>query len=62
MHPDNHGGFPNGLLAQTGTDNNNAAAPRNRPFTLQEALPFSPQTSTVPFIPGQLLRLYDIFC
>ncbi|RBR25899.1 uncharacterized protein FIESC28_01172 [Fusarium coffeatum] len=51
MHPDNHGGFPNGLLAQTGTDNNNAAVPRNRPFTLQEALPFSPQTSTVPFIP-----------
>lgn len=24
-----------------------------RPFTLQESLPYSPQTSTVPFLPGE---------
>ncbi|GAO16818.1 hypothetical protein UVI_02053580 [Ustilaginoidea virens] len=26
----------------------------NRPFTLQECLPYSPQTSTAPFLPGQV--------
>ncbi|KAL7950163.1 sister chromatid cohesion C-terminus domain-containing protein [Trichoderma barbatum] len=34
--------------------NNSAAASQNaisRPFTLQESLPYSPQTSTVPFVP-----------
>jgi cohesin loading factor subunit SCC2 len=51
MHPNKHGGPSNGLIAQTGTDNNNPAITRSRPFTLQESLPFSPQTSTIPFIP-----------
>jgi cohesin loading factor subunit SCC2 len=52
MHPNNHVGPSNGLFAQPGTDNNNPAITRSRPFTLQESLPFSPQTSTIPFIPG----------
>lgn len=33
-----------------------------RPFTLQEALPYSPQTSTVPFVPGKsMLRAVPAF-
>ncbi|KAK6705729.1 hypothetical protein SNK03_009566 [Fusarium graminearum] len=51
MHPNKHGGPSNGLFAQTGANDNNPAINRTRPFTLQEALPYSPQTSTVPFIP-----------
>lgn len=29
----------------------------SRPFTLQESLPYSPQTSTVPFLPGMFTLL-----
>lgn len=32
-------------------EESNVAATISRPFTLQQALPYSPQTSTVPFIP-----------
>ncbi|KAF4456998.1 hypothetical protein F53441_1013 [Fusarium austroafricanum] len=40
-----HGAPPNGQFAQTGTEEG-----ITRPFTLQEALPYSPQTSTIPLI------------
>ncbi|KAF9773604.1 hypothetical protein IL306_008559 [Fusarium sp. DS 682] len=40
-----HGASPNGQFAQTGTEES-----ITRPFTLQEALPYSPQTSTIPLI------------
>ncbi|KAJ9423764.1 cohesin loading factor subunit SCC2 [Fusarium oxysporum] len=41
-----HGADPNGQFAQTGAEEGIIA----RPFTLQEALPYSPQTSTIPLI------------
>ncbi|KAF5559906.1 cohesin loading factor subunit SCC2 [Fusarium phyllophilum] len=41
-----HGADPNGQFAQTGAEDGIIA----RPFTLQEALPYSPQTSTIPLI------------
>ncbi|EHK22205.1 uncharacterized protein TRIVIDRAFT_54282 [Trichoderma virens Gv29-8] len=49
MHPRSMDYPEDGLSA-----NNSAAASQNaisRPFTLQESLPYSPQTSTVPFVP-----------
>ncbi|KAL6884090.1 sister chromatid cohesion C-terminus domain-containing protein [Trichoderma longibrachiatum] len=48
MQPDNMQRSDEG-----GSANHGAAAPQNaisRPFTLQESLPYSPQTSTVPFV------------
>ncbi|KAF5017320.1 hypothetical protein F66182_10768 [Fusarium sp. NRRL 66182] len=48
MHPNKHGSPPNGFTAQTGAAKPNPAI--SRPFTLQESLPFLPQTSTIPFI------------
>ncbi|KAF4983069.1 hypothetical protein FZEAL_1437 [Fusarium zealandicum] len=48
MQPNSHGRPPNGLFAHQGTPNPNPAIAR--PFTLQESLPYSPQTSTIPFI------------
>ncbi|KAH6958562.1 sister chromatid cohesion C-terminus-domain-containing protein [Fusarium avenaceum] len=48
MHPNKPGALPNGQFAQTGTENTGPAI--TRPFTLQESLPYSPQTSTIPFI------------
>ncbi|KAF5659302.1 cohesin loading factor subunit scc2 [Fusarium heterosporum] len=48
MHPNKHGILPNGQLAPTGIENNGPSI--TRPFTLQESLPYSPQTSTIPFI------------
>uniref|UniRef100_A0A0D2XWC2 Sister chromatid cohesion protein n=1 Tax=Fusarium oxysporum (strain Fo5176) TaxID=660025 RepID=A0A0D2XWC2_FUSOF len=46
-----HGADPNGQFAQTGAEEGIIA----RPFTLQEALPYSPQTSTIPLISGMKL-------
>ncbi|KAM5348224.1 hypothetical protein ACJ41O_008048 [Fusarium nematophilum] len=46
--PNSHGGPPNGLFAHQGTSNPNPTI--TRPFTLRESLPYSPQTSTLPFI------------
>lgn len=51
-----HGADPNGQFAQVGAEEGIVA----RPFTLQEALPYSPQTSTIPLISGQLSPLLDI--
>ncbi|KAM0344308.1 hypothetical protein ACHAPU_007665 [Fusarium lateritium] len=48
MHPNKHGTLPNGQLAPTGIENTGPSV--TRPFTLQESLPYSPQTSTIPFI------------
>ncbi|KAH7275451.1 sister chromatid cohesion C-terminus-domain-containing protein [Fusarium solani] len=48
MQPNSHGGPQNGLFAHQGTTNPNPSI--SRPFTLQESLPYSPQTSTIPFI------------
>ncbi|KAF4994136.1 hypothetical protein FDECE_13212 [Fusarium decemcellulare] len=48
MQPNSHGGPPNGWHAHQGTANTNPTF--SRPFTLQESLPYSPQTSTIPFI------------
>ncbi|KAG6068470.1 hypothetical protein E4U32_000623 [Claviceps aff. humidiphila group G2b] len=53
MAPYNTNGPKNG--ADEGAS---SGAPSNqvfRPFTLQESLPFSPQTSIAPFLPGKTL-------
>lgn len=42
------GAAQNGLYAHQGTPNSRPNI--TRPFTLQESLPYSPQTSTIPFI------------
>lgn len=60
MQPDNMQRSDEG-----GSANHGAAAPQNaisRPFTLQESLPYSPQTSTVPFVSGEptTVSLLDI--
>ncbi|KAL7789081.1 sister chromatid cohesion C-terminus domain-containing protein [Trichoderma ceciliae] len=49
MQPQNMENPENGLSANHGpADSQNTIS---RPFTLQESLPYSPQTSTVPFVP-----------
>jgi cohesin loading factor subunit SCC2 len=58
MHPNKHGALPNGQFAQTGIENTGPAI--TRPFTLQESLPYSPQTSTIPFISGPPSPFFDM--
>lgn len=50
MQPLNANGPRNGFGAFQGSTQ--ARHSISRPFTLQESLPYSPQTSTVPFLPG----------
>jgi cohesin loading factor subunit SCC2 len=51
MEPHNTSGPYNGFGSQQ--DRPDPQRTISRPFTLQEAIPYSPQTSTVPFLPGQ---------
>lgn len=48
----NTNGPKNGVKSVEGPREQNGVS---RPFTLQESLPYSPQTSTVPFLPGKNL-------
>ncbi|KAH6895844.1 sister chromatid cohesion C-terminus-domain-containing protein [Thelonectria olida] len=48
MNQNSGGGAQNGYYAHQGMANSQPSIPR--PFTLQESLPYSPQTSTIPFI------------
>ncbi|TWU76648.1 Sister chromatid cohesion protein 2 [Metarhizium rileyi] len=58
MAPYTVNGPKNGFKSVQGPGEQNNGI--SRPFTLQESLPYSPQTSTVPFLPGKNLRFLAI--